>query len=397
MNTTIVPVDDRDHDHDEPLRGGAWWWPSFKASIPTVASPPEPRRRYKRFAPETTEAAARACRHHARLDRETKHLISGYKLEGASHLPYMVVNYLLKTMHEPLATHDVASRFVPTDLVHVKQTAAKLAVICEKARDLNRALHRFPKLTSDLVVWRGLSVHDANHEKILLVLRYLRGRANADLHAAGRARRRRVTCSTFLSTSIDPKTAMHFARMRRGEKILIFWKITVPAGHVFPYVSQEMPVNKLHPCLNGEYEVLLPTNLVLALERFKKLRYGEPDYVALLGVRESHLPIYVYTLRVVGYEPTDGRFWAAFRSRSLQTLDKIRRYEDGEDVDGDGEGDDGRRTTARTPRPPNQHADEDAGVIVFHDKTPRTQIVNAHNLRGVVKVAAASVLRGARR
>ena len=33
----------------------------------------------------------------------------------------------MKTMHEPLATHDVASRFVPTDLVHVKQTAAKLA------------------------------------------------------------------------------------------------------------------------------------------------------------------------------------------------------------------------------------------------------------------------------
>jgi hypothetical protein len=46
---------------------------------------------------------------------------------------------------------------------------------------------------------------------------------------------------------------------------------------------------------------------------------------------------------------------------------------------------------------PNQHADKDAGVIVFHEKTPRTQIVNAHNLRGVVKVATASVLRGAQR
>jgi hypothetical protein len=187
---------------------------------------------------------------------------------------------------------------------------------------------------------------------------------------------------------------MHFARQRRGERILIFWKIAIPAGQPFPYVSQEMPVNELHPCLNGEYEVLLPTNLVLSLDHFTKLRFGEPDYVALAGTRPSRLPIYVYSLRVVGYERTDTRFWERFRARSLQTLDKIKRYENGEDV-----------STGRPVH--NEHADEDAGVIFFSengddtsDAGPRgnrrrrngtPQIVNAANLSHVSRLVSRAI------
>ena len=184
---------------------------------------------------------------------------------------------------------------------------------------------------------------------------------------------------------------------------MIFWKIAIPAGQPFPYVSQEMPVNELHPCLNGEYEVLLPTNLVLSLDHFTKLRFGEPDYVALAGTRPSRLPIYVYSLRVVGYERTDTRFWERFRARSLQTLDKIKRYENGEDV-----------SAARPAH--NEHADEDAGVIFFSENGDDTshagprgnrrrrrrrngtpQIVNAANLSHVSRLVSRAISSRRRR
>ena len=149
----------------------------------------------------------------------------------------------------------------------------------DNAQILDKILHRFPRLDNgDMKVYRGDKCDSLYYQE-----------------AANAAVGYEMVINPFLSTSINPYVAMNFTG--KGDAIRCIWEITIPAGQIFPYVSEIVPeyLGNEASAKQSEQEVLLPTRAIL---KFKGMYATDDENKPL---RSINIPHRIYRFELIGF------------------------------------------------------------------------------------------------
>lgn len=318
-----------------------WWWPfswffnaqSKKGSrLKTGRSP-------RALSPAVVKSAERACRYIAEeLPYDAMRLIHEYKKETKSRVPYKILNYMLTVASEgpsSSSSSSPATAVLPVTRAQAAALRAKsgrdLATLVSAGYEMNRALHRFPRLRHPVTVWRGTNAR-------------LRSRSQPD---QGMQTGEHLHFPQFMSTTLDPETALRFARFRsRGMRTdLIVWRIEIPAGFPFPFITQKVRLSDGAPrpntCFSGEYEVLFPVGAVLRLRDAPRLMDMREFQAASSSKSRSKSKskskspasrrrrrrpsrrVYLCTLVLEGFLRTDASFWRQLSRAAIALVNEV--------------------------------------------------------------------------
>lgn len=332
-------MEEEEHDkHDDGLAGGGaldfirnasssssvnWWWP-FSWFFAAESKNKKQRRRQRRrvgLDADVTAAAERACRYVAhRLPLADVALIHEYKKETQSSVPYKIINYLLNVAGETAGASGTAVMSYgrgaggPSAVLRGK-SRRDIAALVEKGHALNKALHGFPRLRTAVTVWRGTNAR-------------LRSQKNPNKFMS---KGEHLHFAQFMSTTLDPATALRFARFRspHSRTDLIIWRIEVAAGFPFPFITQKVRlrdgVPQANTCFSDEYEVLFPAGAVLRLRDRPRLldmrAFGETAGLRSRDSGRSQRRVFLCTLVLEGFLRSDSGFWRQLSARATRLAD----------------------------------------------------------------------------
>ena len=324
---------EHDGEDDDGLAGGGaldfirnasssmnWWWP-FSWFFAAESKNKQQRRR-QRHVPldaDVTAAAERACRYVAhRLPLADVELIREYKKETWSSVPYKIINYLLNVAGETAGASGTAVMSYggggPSAVLRGK-SRRDIAALVEKGHALNKALHGFPRLRTAVTVWRGTNAR-------------LRSQKHPDKFMS---KGEHLHFAQFMSTTLDPATALRFARFRspHSRTDLIIWRIEIAAGFPFPFITQKVRLwdgmPQANTCFSDEYEVLFPAGAVLRLRDRPRLldmrAFGDTAGLRSRDSGRSHRRVFLCTLVLEGFLRSDSAFWRQLSASATRLVD----------------------------------------------------------------------------
>ena len=298
-----------------------WWWPfSWFFAAESKNKTRRQQRRHVGLDADVTAAAERACRYVAQqLPLADVALIHEYKKETRSSVPYKIINYLLNVAGETAtAAKGTAVMSYGTggpSAVLRGMSRRDVTALVEKGHALNKALHGFPRLRSAVTVWRGTNAR-------------LRSQKHPDKFMS---KGEHLHFAQFMSTTLDPATALRFARFRspHSRTDLIIWRIEIAAGFPFPFITQKVRlrdgVPQANTCFSDEYEVLFPAGAVLRLRDRPRLlimrAFGETAGLRSRDSGRSERRVFMCTLVLEGFLRTDSDFWRQLSASATKLVD----------------------------------------------------------------------------